>query len=108
MRKKNRHASFRGCVPIPFYYMLLLNHLDTLFSFSSINHDFLEDDGWVVRSEGEAVDAAALESAITVADVVSKNEDEAAPKKETREEKKARKAALKAEKKAKKEKEEKK
>ena len=40
-----------------FYYMLPLNHLDTLFSFSSINHDFLEDDGWVVRSEGEAVDA---------------------------------------------------
>ena len=40
-----------------FYYMLPLNHLDTLFSSSSINHDFLEDDGWVVRSEGEGVDA---------------------------------------------------
>ena len=37
--------------------MLPLNHLDTLFSSSSINHDFLEDDGWVVRSEGEGVDA---------------------------------------------------
>lgn len=40
-----------------FYYMLPLNHLDSLFSSSSINHDLLEDDGWVVRSEGEGVDA---------------------------------------------------
>lgn len=53
--KKNRHASFRGCVP--FYYMLPLNHLDSLFTFSSIYHDFLEDDGWVVRSQREGVDA---------------------------------------------------
>lgn len=38
-------------------YATFLNHLDTLFSSSSINHDFLEDDGWVVRTEGEGVDA---------------------------------------------------
>ena len=38
-------------------YAVSLNHLDSLFPFSSINHDFLEDDGWVVRSEGEGVDA---------------------------------------------------
>ena len=47
-------ATVRGYT---FYYMLLLNHLDSLFPSSSINHDFLEDDGWVVRSEGEGVDA---------------------------------------------------
>ena len=29
-----------------------LNHLYSLLAFSSVYHDFLEDDGWVVRSEG--------------------------------------------------------
>ncbi len=42
--------------------MLPLNHLDSLFPSSSINHDFLEDDGWVVRSEGEGVDAIGSEA----------------------------------------------
>ena len=78
---------------------------DLMSMLEASGDDGLEDIGQLLKAdeEGEAVDAAALESAITVADVVSKNEDEAAPKKETREEKKARKAALKAEKKAKKE-----
>ena len=36
-----------------------------LFSSSSINHDFLEDDGWVVRSEGEGA-AARLEGSVII------------------------------------------
>ena len=36
-----------------------LNHLYSLLAFSSVYHDFLEDDGWVVRRQGERMDAVA-------------------------------------------------
>lgn len=55
VKRIGTHPFMGACLYL--YYMLPLNHLDTLFSSSSINHDFLEDDGWVVRSEGEGVDA---------------------------------------------------
>ena len=42
-----------------FRYIIPLYYLDSPFPFpfSSVYHDLLEDDGWVVRSEGEGVDA---------------------------------------------------
>lgn len=55
VKRIGTHPFVGACLYL--YYMLPLNHLDILFSSSSINHDFLEDDGWVVRSEGEGVDA---------------------------------------------------
>ena len=78
---------------------------DLLSMLEASGDDGLEDIGQLLRAdeEGEAVDLAAFESAMTLEDVVSENEADAEPKKETREEKKARKAAKKAEKKAKKE-----
>lgn len=36
-----------------------LNHLYSLLAFSSVYHELLEDDGWVVRRQGEHMDAVA-------------------------------------------------
>ena len=78
---------------------------DLMSMLEASGDDGLEDIGQLLKAdeEGEALDSAALESAMTVEDVVSDVGEETEPKKETREEKKARKAALKAEKKAKRE-----
>ena len=71
---------------------------DLMSMLEASGDDGLEDIGQLLKAdeEGEALDSAALESAMTVEDVVSDVGEETEPKKETREEKKARKAALKA------------